>query len=272
MPDPPSGASAAAAASSTAPRGVALELAANATLDSHGSASNATELDALKVELKKWVEHSLQLDSELTKAELRINETNEALRRGRGSRSRRGGVNDDVGDGISPSSSEDSRSLLYHQRTPSDCSQSSVRRPGVLSDLESEASLPAGRTTGLGVPMLDHGSSALAKQRAGPDMIRLLLVEDDPFQADAILALCEQCHYQTQVASSASEALELVRKQPDINLVLSDVMMEGTSGYDLLCRIRAIRSHVSVIMLSAYESIDLVQQCILSGADAYLLK
>jgi len=63
-----------------------------------------------------------------------------------------------------------------------------------------------------------------------------------------------------------------VRAQPEINLVLSDVMMEGASGYDLLCRIRSIRSHVSVIMLSAYESIDLVQQCILSGADAYLLK
>ena len=48
--------------------------------------------------------------------------------------------------------------------------------------------------------------------------------------------------------------------------------MEGTSGYELLCRIRATRSHVSVIMISAYESIDLVEQCILSGADAYLLK
>ena len=56
------------------------------------------------------------------------------------------------------------------------------------------------------------------------------------------------------MASSASEALDLVRAQPEINLVLSDVMMEGASGYDLLCRIRAIRSHVSVIMLSAYES------------------
>ena len=55
------------------------------------------------------------------------------------------------------------------------------------------------------------------------------------------------------------------RQYPEINLVLSDVMMEGTSGYDLLVRIRSLRSSVSVIMISAYESIDLVERCILSG-------
>ena len=42
--------------------------------------------------------------------------------------------------------------------------------------------------------------------------------------------------------------------------------------YELLCEIRKIRNSVSVIMISAYESIDLVERCILSGADAYLLK
>ena len=200
MPTPPPATSAAPSSSSTAPRGVALELLANATLDSHCSTSPnaAAELEAVKAELKKWVEHSLQLDGELTKAELRVNETNEAIRRGRGSRERRGLV--DALDGVSPSSSEDYGSLR-NQRTPSDMSQSSSRRFGV-NDHESEAALPAGRTTGLG-GMPDRGSGALAQQRAGPDMIRLLLVEDDPFQADAILALCEQCRYQTQVASSA---------------------------------------------------------------------
>ena len=59
--------------------------------------------------------------------------------------------------------------------------------------------MPAGRTSGL----LDCGGSFDRGSKAGPDMIRLLLVEDDPFQADAILALCHQCRYQTQVASSA---------------------------------------------------------------------
>ncbi len=48
--------------------------------------------------------------------------------------------------------------------------------------------------------------------------------------------------------------------------------MEGANGFELLCQIRSLRHSVSVVMMSAYESIDLVEQCILSGADAYLLK
>ena len=80
----------------------------------------------------------------------------------------------------------------------------------------------------------------------GPDMIRLLLVEDDPFQADAIMILCQQCGYRAQSATNAAEALEMIKASPEINLVLSDVMMEGTSGFQLLCSIRAIKSSVAV--------------------------
>ena len=106
----------------------------------------------------------------------------------------------------------------------------------------------------------------------GPGMIKMLIVEDDPFQADSIMLLCEQCGYKAQVCSNGTEALEVVRTDASINLVLSDVMMAGVSGYELLCEIRKIRNSVSVIMISAYESIDLVERCILSGADAYMLK
>jgi DNA-binding response OmpR family regulator len=64
----------------------------------------------------------------------------------------------------------------------------------------------------------------------------------------------------------------IIRENPHINLVLSDVMMEGMSGYDLLLNIRKIRKSMSVVLISAYESIDLVESCIQSGADAYLIK
>lgn len=261
--------------SDVAPRGVALELAASATLDTHGSTSANSELEEVKAELKKWVAHSLHLDNELTKSELRIKEKNDEMRRFVDSHA---SVRSGHDESASPSSSKGSeRNPLSWSnkmsessdtdRTSQSGSVSRHRSPHVLANAGLLGSLPAGRS----LAGLQDGRS-LAKLQGGPDMIRLLLVEDDPFQADAILALCEQCRYNTQVASSAAEALDLVRAHPEINLVLSDVMMEGISGYDLLCRIRAIRSHVSVIMLSAYESIDLVQQCILSGADAYLLK
>ena len=70
--------------------------------------------------------------------------------------------------------------------------------------------------------------------------------QDDPFQADSIMLLCEQCGYKAQVCSNGTEALEVVRTDASINLVLSDVMMAGVSGYELLCEIRKIRNSVSV--------------------------
>lgn len=54
--------------------------------------------------------------------------------------------------------------------------------------------LPAGRMQ----PLLGPGKGQ-GPLVAGPSAVRLLLVEDDPFQADAIKALCEQCGYHAQV-------------------------------------------------------------------------
>eukprot|EP00308_Calcidiscus_leptoporus_P016828 CAMPEP_0119356870 /NCGR_PEP_ID=MMETSP1334-20130426/5383_1 /TAXON_ID=127549 /ORGANISM="Calcidiscus leptoporus, Strain RCC1130" /LENGTH=378 /DNA_ID=CAMNT_0007370999 /DNA_START=180 /DNA_END=1313 /DNA_ORIENTATION=+ len=106
----------------------------------------------------------------------------------------------------------------------------------------------------------------------GPAMIRMLLVEDDQFQGQAIQLLCQRCGYTTLSTANASDALGILKQNPDINLVLCDVMMEGTTGYELLQQIRALRNSVAVLMVSAYESIDLVEKCILAGADAYLIK
>jgi len=200
----------------------------------------------LPAELSAWVRRCIQTERALAATEAKCAEQAAALRR-----------------------QKSNEAPVGHPRgsTPGDYDEHASQGSG-RSRCSDISSMPAGRMSPLGT-----SSNVLnRREAAGPHMIRLLLVEDDPFQADAILVLCEQCGYQAECASSAAEALAMVRAHPEINLVLSDVMMEGTSGYELLCRIRAIRSHVSVIMMSAYESIDLVQQCILSGADAYLLK
>ena len=47
----------------------------------------------------------------------------------------------------------------------------------------------------------------------GPEMIRLLIVDDDPFQADAIQMLCHECGYRASLALSASSALEQMQAE-----------------------------------------------------------
>ena len=275
-------------AEETAPRGAALEIAASDAKQLVASSSTSNdETEQLRSELRRWVQHCLQMDTALAESEARAAElkhradgggrkdspsanspSNSSLdsrrKRSEAKRGDSGSSEDNNTPHATPKGERDTR-------TPDISYQPAPMSQEVHKALVEQSLLPAGRMHNPGQTSYGRSSEA-PTMAAGPAMIKLLLVEDDPFQADAILALCQTCGYDAEVASSANEALALVRARPEINLVLSDVMMEGASGYDLLCRIRSIRSHVSVIMLSAYESIDLVQQCILSGADAYLLK
>ena len=181
------------------------------------------------------MQHCLQMDTALTAAEMRASDLDRRLRAG-------GGRGSDVetkespssqsteGDAAQPNTPGDPRDPLAAGTRAGTGSPEQTWAPAPMSQevhkaLVEQSLLPAGRTQfsrqgSAGGPGTSNVSAA------GPGMIKLLLVEDDPFQADAIRALCEQCGYRAQVASSASEALELVRTQPDINLVLSDVMME----------------------------------------------
>jgi two-component system cell cycle response regulator len=67
---------------------------------------------------------------------------------------------------------------------------------------------------------------------------RLLLVDDGQFNLDFKRTLFEPAGYQVSTAADATTALSLLRQQP-FDLVLSDVMMRGSSGFELLAQVRA---------------------------------
>ena len=60
------------------------------------------------------------------------------------------------------------------------------------------------------------------------------------------MMLCEQCGYKASVCENGKDALEMVRTNAAINLVLSDVMMEGNSGDELNLRRPAPLPHPSL--------------------------
>jgi CheY-like chemotaxis protein len=60
--------------------------------------------------------------------------------------------------------------------------------------------------------------------------------------------------FMIEFALSAPDALEQVRSIPDpsLILILSDINMPGTTGLEMLPRVKAERPNVSVIMITAY--------------------
>lgn len=97
------------------------------------------------------------------------------------------------------------------------------------------------------------------------------IVEDD---AHIRLGLCEALRaegYEVTDCSSGSEALPIFRqRKPD--LVVLDIMLPGKSGYDLCREIRATKSRVPILMLSAKgQEVDKVVGLEV-GADDYVTK
>ncbi len=99
----------------------------------------------------------------------------------------------------------------------------------------------------------------------------ILIVEDD---AHIRLGLCDALRaegYEVTDCCAGSEAMPLF-KQRKADLVILDIMLPGRSGYDLCRDIRAAKSRVPVLMLSAKsQEVDKVVGLEL-GADDYVTK
>ena len=104
-------------------------------------------------------------------------------------------------------------------------------------------------------------------------MTRILVVEDSPTQAAALAVLLEETGYDVVVARTGERALELVAKER-FDLVLSDVIMPGISGYDVAQGIKQDlgRSDLPVVLLTSLNDPLAIVRGLASGADNYVTK
>jgi two-component system cell cycle sensor histidine kinase/response regulator CckA len=79
----------------------------------------------------------------------------------------------------------------------------------------------------------------------------VLLVEDDPRVRRAVERILTTRGYRVFSASTPAEALAVAASQP-IQLVISDVVMPGMSGPDVVARIRELLPSVRVLLMSGY--------------------
>src|SRR5919201_2985971 len=100
---------------------------------------------------------------------------------------------------------------------------------------------------------------------------RVVVVEDDPLQAESLAFILRQEGYQVELASTGAEALAAARTQPPPDTVLLDVALPDLSGIEVARRLRA-GSSVPIIMLTARRNeIDKITG-LDAGADDYVVK
>ncbi len=94
----------------------------------------------------------------------------------------------------------------------------------------------------------------LAGAGARPDMLRILLVEDEPDIAFVATVALEDAGYHVTLASDGKEGLDLaLQDQPE--LVLTDFMMPRMTGLEMIARLRdAGFTHPIVLTTSVPEA------------------
>ena len=100
----------------------------------------------------------------------------------------------------------------------------------------------------------------------------LLVVDTDATNRDLLRRRMERLGFEITLADGGQAAYEAV-KSGDLDLVLMELMMDGSSGLETLRRLKgdAATKGVPVIMLSAVDDLDQMVACVLAGADDYLI-
>ncbi|MEH2247697.1 ATP-binding protein [Nostoc sp.] len=101
---------------------------------------------------------------------------------------------------------------------------------------------------------------------------RILLADDNTDMRDYLRRLLSQWYKVEAVADGAAALAAIQAQRPD--LILSDVMMPGLDGFELLRQLRADpqRSELPVILLSAQADEESRVSGLAAGADDYLIK
>ena len=99
----------------------------------------------------------------------------------------------------------------------------------------------------------------------------ILVVEDEEMMRVILRQLLGDAGYSVFTADSAENAIEIFSAN-DIALTLTDIKMSGRDGLQLLDQIKSIDQDASVIIMTAYSSVDTAIAALRKGAYDYITK
>ncbi|MCA9209797.1 MAG: response regulator, partial [Planctomycetales bacterium] len=99
----------------------------------------------------------------------------------------------------------------------------------------------------------------------------IVVVDDEAYVRDLISRWLAGAGYRVLTARNAEQAWRLLQVE-DVQLVASDVRMNGASGIDLLRNITATKPDIAVVMLTAVSDVTTAVATLTHGASGYLTK
>jgi DNA-binding NtrC family response regulator len=102
--------------------------------------------------------------------------------------------------------------------------------------------------------------------------VNLLLVDDDVSFVEILAERLTLREFNISTAHSGAEAIERLQTDPDIDVVILDLVMPEMDGIETMKRIKQKRPLVEVIMLSGVATVESAIEGMELGAFDYLVK
>jgi len=99
----------------------------------------------------------------------------------------------------------------------------------------------------------------------------ILVVDDEAEIREGLEALLTSENFAVTLADTGAAGLARLEDQP-FDLLLLDVSLPDRNGLELLREIRRRDPHLSIILITAYGSIDMARAAFKSGAQDYITK
>ncbi len=99
----------------------------------------------------------------------------------------------------------------------------------------------------------------------------ILIVDDEEMIRDLLSSALLQEGYNCFQAANVDAAFGILGEHP-VDLVISDIMMPGRSGVDLLRDLKTVDPDIAVLMITGLSDMNTALECIHLGADDYITK
>jgi HAMP domain-containing protein/signal transduction histidine kinase/CheY-like chemotaxis protein len=103
---------------------------------------------------------------------------------------------------------------------------------------------------------------------------KVLIIDDDVRNIFALTSVLERYEMQVLYAENGKDGIKVLQHNPDVNIILMDVMMPEMDGYETMRAIRKMRKFKSlpIISLTAKAMKGDREKCIEAGASDYITK
>jgi len=109
------------------------------------------------------------------------------------------------------------------------------------------------------------------KQNKNDNAARILVVDDEPSVRNSLTKWFREDGYRAEAAADATQALNKVK--PGLwDIVFLDIKLPGLDGMALQQRIKSIDPDATIIMITAYATVDTAVKSLKEGAQDYLTK